>query len=185
MSYSDVVKCNYTDYNTAVSESLKSLQEEIEFNKLLDKVIEQSIVTFEEEKIDTFNCDISDYEWHYIEGDGNCLLHAVSKSLENIGINDISYQQLRRDVVYHLRTKKREYQDWFTSQKEFYDYIKNISKDGVYCDGICISALANIYNIKINIYNQTTRRWTLIGEDGPDIFLSYENNNHYSLLTPK
>jgi hypothetical protein len=189
MAYSRHVECNHTDcdFDAAITESLKTRKEELDFEEIMNRVLKESISSHckEEKKRHSKPIEINrnDFEWQSIRGDGNCLPRAISKGLENIGIN-VTFRQLRRDVVHYMRQNRREFMCFFTSHHEFIKYIDEIAQDGRYCDGTCISAISNIYNVKVNVFNNTTRSWTVIGQEGPDIFVSYENNNHYSLLTP-
>jgi hypothetical protein len=190
MAYSQPVECNNTDFDfeAVITESLKTYTEELDFEEIINNLLVESIETNRREeknrhsKQSVFNHE--DFEWHQIRGDGNCLPRAISEGLEIIGIT-VYFRKLRQDVIHYMRNHKRKFMCFFTSSREFNKYLDDIAKDGFFCDGTFISAICNIYNVKVNIFNQTTRSWTVVGQEGPDIFLSYENNNHYSLLTPK
>jgi hypothetical protein len=193
---STATNMTYTTYATppvrtsALKAQMKWREEKQKYSKL-DRQLKQDMGTSNDmftkdgkPRVEYFGAFTREELLKY-QGDGNCLPRSIAKCLDNIGIPDITHTQLRRDVGSYMRTNRHMFAPFFESQRKLTIYIEKMERNGEYCDGTFISVISNIYNVKVNIFNQTTRSWTVVGQEGPDIFVSYENNNHYSLLTPR
>jgi len=97
-----------------------------------------------------------------VPGDGNCQFHSISHSLKSFGIS-VSYTELRHLAIQYIRKHKNYYKD-FIWDESFSQYIRNL-KNGEYGDNITLDALANHFDLCINILREK-RVPNIINKDG-------------------
>lgn len=108
--------------------SLKDMQEHAEQLQASRALVAQRLRQEGCERIDT-------------EADGNCFFISLSYTA---GL-EISPQSLRAEVCAYLRSFPQTFSDWFdTFFKSYDDYVRNLSRDGVYADDLCCLASAHL-----------------------------------------
>ena len=88
-------------------------------------------------------------------GDGNCLFHALSDQLQLHAHLDITYQELRAQIVNYLREHRHTrngtaMSEWIANQ-DWDLYLTELSNDGVWGDEIVLIAVSNMFNVEISI----------------------------------
>ncbi|XP_078687488.1 uncharacterized protein LOC144919781 [Branchiostoma floridae x Branchiostoma belcheri] len=128
--------------------------------------------------------------------DGNCLFHAVSDQLVRTGNQRISHSQLRQDVVTYLRQHPYNGQGdhlcKFVPDKDWEDYLQEMSQNGVWGDHIVLQAFASMLGRDIRIVssidadNYTTILTPMGNQQDttgpPPLLLGLYAENHYASL---
>ncbi|XP_019643352.1 PREDICTED: uncharacterized protein LOC109484505 isoform X1 [Branchiostoma belcheri] len=127
--------------------------------------------------------------------DGNCLFHAVSDQLVRTGSQSTSHSQLRQDVVSYLRQHPYNGQGdhlcKFVPDKDWEDYLQEMSQNGVWGDHIVLQAFASMLDRDIRIVSSIdadnyTTILTPMGNQqdttGPPLLLGHYAENHYASL---
>jgi hypothetical protein len=122
-----------------------------------------------------------------IEGDGNCLFRAVSHQLY---LHQDMHEELRACCVEHLTRHRKRFEVF--CEGDFDEYLRNLSKSGVWGDDLEIRALEEITDRVIMIYsssaenvlepiNNNFEEKTLLN-GVPPLTLSYHGNSHYNSI---
>ena len=93
-------------------------------------------------------------ETRYIKqmpGDGNCLYHALSASLEQITTQRISHTTLRQQIAEHVATSAA-FRARFFDDRDLANVVRTIRTDGAYGDSLSIEAMCNIYKVAVKVY---------------------------------
>ena len=115
-----------------------------------------------------------------IEGDGNCLMRALSIHL------NVDFQRLRELLVDYIIENKKELEPFTEDNQNIDKYCINMRKDGVYGGNLEIYACAKLYNLII-IVHQLKKPVIVIQDDSPVniIHLAYVSWEHYSGINVK
>ncbi|CRG99442.1 OTU-like cysteine protease, putative [Plasmodium relictum] len=115
-----------------------------------------------ENRLLTIGCEIIQ-----VPGDGNCLFRSISFNLFE---KQKYHMYVRRRCAEHMLNFKDEYSIYF-EDNNFYEYIKNMSKNGYWGDELCIKAAADAFDCIVYIITSTSENWYLKYES------KYKNNN--------
>ncbi|GAV75810.1 OTU domain-containing protein [Cephalotus follicularis] len=117
-----------------------------------------------------------------VQGDGNCQFRALSDQL--YGEPDY-HKSVRRQVVNQLKSHPDIYEGYVPM--EYADYVKNMSRSGVWGDHVTLQAAADLYCVKISVI--TSFKDTCYIEILPKeqkirkvIFLSFWAEVHYNSI---
>ena len=117
--------------------------------------------------------------------DGNCFYRAVAKAV--LG-DESRHAELRKRTMDHLRQHEQTYLPFFESSKSFRFAIAANRRDGVWntdITDIAISALPQILNITLHIYNTENDTKFIVGNEGEVYTLQRVNDSHYNILIQK
>ncbi|CRG96778.1 OTU-like cysteine protease, putative [Plasmodium gallinaceum] len=116
-----------------------------------------------------------------VSGDGNCLFRSISCNLFE---KQKYHMYVRKRCVEYMLNFKDEYSIYF-EDNAFYEYIKNMSKNGYWGDELCIKATADAFNCIVYIITSTSENWCLKYESKYKnnlkkyVFLAYSSPTHY------
>lgn len=114
-----------------------------------------------------------------VPGDGNCFFHAVA-----LALNDgKKYEDVRRIVAQHVRDNIELYDEFITEGQDA--FLRNISQGGTWADHVVILALSRVLNINIVLVRSDDADPIIIRQNNATntIYLGYEVNHHYQLLS--
>lgn len=122
-----------------------------------------------------------------IEGDGNCLFRAVSHQLY---LHQDMHEELRACCVEHLIRHRRRFEVFV--EGDFEEYIREMSKPGVWGDDLEIRALEEITDRVVTIYSSNVENVeepinnnfeeTSLLRGVPPLTLSYHGQSHYNSI---
>eukprot|EP01059_Diplonema_ambulator_P018121 TRINITY_DN302_c1_g3_i1.p1 TRINITY_DN302_c1_g3~~TRINITY_DN302_c1_g3_i1.p1 ORF type:complete len:329 (+),score=42.37 TRINITY_DN302_c1_g3_i1:158-1144(+) len=78
--------------------------------------------------------------------DGNCMFHALSATLEKVKVQ-IDHEQIREEVVAHLKQHGHRYADFCDENWE--EYLTRLRKPGEWGDHLCLAAAAEALGLTI------------------------------------
>ncbi|KAL4340630.1 hypothetical protein GQ457_08G019280 [Hibiscus cannabinus] len=117
-----------------------------------------------------------------VQGDGNCQFRALSHQLYHTPDN---HKYVRRQIVNQLKSNPEAYEGYVPM--DYADYLKKMSKSGVWGDHVTLQAAADAYGLKIFVI--TSFKDTCYIEILPNyqkskgvIFLSFWAEVHYNSI---
>ena len=95
------------------------------------------------------NYNIIKMKYIHIPPDGNCLFNSISYGIRK----DFKHGPTLRKCAVDYVKKNPSYKD-FIYDRDFNTYLRQMSSLGTYGDELMITALVNVFDIKINVYNK-------------------------------
>ena len=119
---------------------------------------------------------------HNVKGDGACFFRAVSHQIFR---TEKRHHEIRMAGINYIRRNLSEFADFLTEPVK--TYIRRMSNDAEWCDDIIMKAVAEAKNVAIRVIKSGSSRETVFGQDGqdlPEIYVGYNNIDHYVSLEP-
>ena len=124
-----------------------------------------------------------------ITGDGNCFFRSVSHELYH---TETHHAQIRALAIQHLINCPEHFIESNTDQS-WMQYLQNMSGPGTWADHIMIQAVANSYNLRINVtesapnFTETTIVSSIYANQNDantgNIYIGHINEMHYIATT--
>jgi hypothetical protein len=125
------------------------------------------------------------YEVCDVPGDGNCLFHAIGRSL------GVPNKDLRELVISYLRVPNQTINGdklslWITNLDE---YVSEMSRNAVWGSGIESSVVAHMFNRRILVYTRDRKGGAILMAEFPpekryfkDLAILYTGNHYLQLV---
>ncbi|RNF16822.1 uncharacterized protein Tco025E_05402 [Trypanosoma conorhini] len=91
--------------------------------------------------------------------DGNCLFRCLANQLFG---SPGDHALLRRLVVDYMRRRAQGYSVLFDGEAEWQEYLREMRRDGVWGDELCLNAAARCFRVNIHVITSDAARWHLV-----------------------
>lgn len=125
------------------------------------------------QQISKFGLDIKE-----ISGDGNCLFRAISDQITG---NENLHGEYRVLAIDFMRSNSDDFSPFVEDDEPFGDYLKRMSKLGVWGGNMELQALSLVLNVNIKIHRLGEPIWEITNFNRErSIHLSYHDGDHYN-----